>query len=61
MLKLKARIITANCVYTKDLHHCQLTSPIWKITVETMKQLESEQYLKQKGFVKIPPDFSGPA
>ena len=60
MIKLKAKIITANAIYTKDLKHCQMTSPIWKITVETMKQLESEQYILGKGFKRIHPEFSGP-
>lgn len=28
-----------------------MRTPIWTVTFETMKQMESEQYLRSKGFV----------
>jgi hypothetical protein len=52
-IRLRAIIITQSARYEKDLHHCQMSSPIWKICVETQRQLESEQYLQQKGFRRV--------
>ena len=52
-LELRAVIITGNAQYEKPLHNGYMRRPIWKICTETMKQLESEQYLTQKGFRKV--------
>lgn len=50
---LTVRIITGNAEYIKVLKTNQLKVPIWKLGFETMKQLESEQWLSQNGFVKV--------
>lgn len=53
-LELKVVIITGSARYEKELHHMgYMASPIWKICTETMSQLESEQFLEQKGFRKV--------
>jgi hypothetical protein len=52
MLEIKAIIITGACRYEKVLHLNYMRSPIWKICTETLKQLDSEQYILQKGFKK---------
>jgi len=47
------RIITGTSEYRKVLLECQKNVPIWKLGVETVRQLESEQYLQMKGFGKV--------
>jgi hypothetical protein len=51
--RLSARIITGKAEYVMELHLNYMRSPIWKIGCETQKQLESEQYILQKGFKRI--------
>lgn len=53
MLQITARIITGDAEYTKVLNNNFMRLPIWKICTETMKQLESEQYIFQQGFKRI--------
>jgi hypothetical protein len=49
-MTITAVIITGSARYEKPLHNGYMRSPIWKICTETMKQLESEQWLAQNGF-----------
>jgi hypothetical protein len=50
---LKAVILTGGVRYEKELHWGHFATPIWVLCTETMRQLESEQYILAKGFVKI--------
>lgn len=51
-IKLSARIITGNAEYVRDCpNEWRKTLP--KICCETMNQLESEQYILSKGFVRV--------
>lgn len=54
-MTMKAIILTGSVRYEKDYsrNHTYLQVPIWKLCTETMKQFESEQYILQKGFVKV--------
>jgi hypothetical protein len=47
-----ARIITGKSEWIREVPH-EKKRPIWKICAETQKQLESEQWLKSKGFIRI--------
>lgn len=51
--RMKAVIITGSARYEKELSMNYWVSPIWKITTETMNQLNSEQYILAKGFKKV--------
>jgi hypothetical protein len=52
-MKIKAVIITGSAQYEKQINPSAFNRPIWKLTVETMKQLDSEQYILQKGFKRV--------
>lgn len=51
---MRAVIITGDARYEKELSMNHWMAPIWKICTETMKQLNSEQYILSKGFKKVP-------
>lgn len=56
MISLKAVIITGSARYEKELHPCQMRLPIWRLCAETMKQLESEQWILAQGFKRVYPE-----
>jgi hypothetical protein len=51
-LKLIAYIITKDNKYIRECPY-EWRKPIWDICCATLKQLDSEQYILSRGFVKL--------
>lgn len=54
-LTLRARIITGDAEYVKELTLDHMRTKNYKLTTETMAQLESEQYILSQSFVRVKP------
>jgi len=54
-IKIIARIINEKEEWRRACHQWEMYRPLWDICADTMKQLCSEQWLRQKGFKRWQP------